>query len=288
MWRIHLLKNSLMENFIFCAVCMNNLLIHQSFFKHSEYKNILYSSACLYCYYLVWHIRNSNLIEIDRTWQKLITLRKLLILMTRVFNDIPNRVFNVSALFFYFSPKLKFSTISLISGLQLANFTVYTKLSERFALKYTEQILFIKKWNWKKICIFYGKVNYNDHCTKSEVFHWRFFCKCKQIFSALQILPHLPRKSLTKNFIFCPMDIGILFSGKRLQKQKKKNIKNYFFVKMNVFVFLLSKQTNKTNHLRIYHFKQQNINFYIFSQTIRKGFYYIQVQMFICTVHTMF
>ena len=42
------------------------------------------------------------------------------------------------------------------------------------------------------------------HCTKKEVFIKDFFGKCDQIRSFLRIYPHLQKKYLMENLIFCP------------------------------------------------------------------------------------
>ena len=41
------------------------------------------------------------------------------------------------------------------------------------------------------------------HCTKNEVFHWKFFSKYEQIRGKLRIQSHVLKKSLMENLIFC-------------------------------------------------------------------------------------
>ena len=74
------------------------------FLKHTEYKKYILAGLPLqlllsFTYYK-FNFDKLKLIEIDTIWEKSVTWRKLIILMTRMFTDIPNPVFNISALAF--------------------------------------------------------------------------------------------------------------------------------------------------------------------------------------------
>ena len=52
------------------------------------------------------------------------------------------------------------------------------------------------------------------HCTRMKFSIKDFVSKCDQICSFLQILSHLKKKSLMKNFIFCAVCLAFLYKNK--------------------------------------------------------------------------
>ena len=81
-------------------------------------------------------------------------------------------------------------------------YSVYTRENTRkkqYSDKIYEVIIYFKQRVHDPI--------HADHCTKNEVFHSGFLSKRDQIRSLLRIWPHLLKKFLMGNSIFCAVDL---------------------------------------------------------------------------------